>query len=50
MAQSAYCVRCQRKIIPGKVTRVRVGKRLAAKGTCPVCGGAVYRFVWQKER
>jgi RNase P subunit RPR2 len=45
MAQSAYCVRCQRKVIPGKVVRVRVGKRPAAKGICSQCGGTVYRFL-----
>lgn len=44
MAQTAYCMRCKRKVIPGKVVRVRVSKRPAAKGICPQCGSRVYRF------
>lgn len=45
MAQTTYCVRCKRKVIPDKVARARVGKRPALRGTCPQCGGRVCRFL-----
>jgi Domain of unknown function (DUF5679) len=45
-----YCVKCRtkRSIKNGKVEKTKSG-RSAAKGTCPVCGTTVTRFISDKE-
>lgn len=47
---SLYCVKCKAKrdIAEGDLTKTTVGKktqRPALKGSCPVCGTTVFKFV-----
>jgi hypothetical protein len=45
-----YCVKCRQKrsIKNGRVEKTKSG-RSAAKGTCPVCGTTVTRFLSNSE-
>ena len=45
-----YCVKCRekREIKEGKVAETAKGRPMA-KGTCPVCGTTVTRFLSAKE-
>lgn len=44
MAQ-AYCVKCHKKVeIKNPKVVTMKNKRKATKGSCPVCGGGVYRI------
>jgi predicted RNA-binding Zn-ribbon protein involved in translation (DUF1610 family) len=46
MAQTAYCVKCRRKVsISGaKEVKLKSGRK-ALKGKCPACGTTIYRFL-----
>ena len=45
-----YCVKCRekRQVTDGEVTRTAKGRPMA-KGTCPVCGTKVTRFLSEKD-
>ncbi|MEN6298610.1 MAG: DUF5679 domain-containing protein [Anaerolineaceae bacterium] len=45
-----YCVKCRQKrtIKQGKVEKTAKGRAMV-KGTCPVCGTTVTRFLSNKE-
>jgi acyl-coenzyme A thioesterase PaaI-like protein len=45
-----YCVKCRekRQVTNGEVTRTEKGRPMA-KGTCPVCGTKVTRFLSEKD-
>lgn len=47
---TAYCVKCRavREIKGAELVTLK-NERLAYKGTCPVCGTTVYRFVGRKK-
>ncbi len=51
MEFEGYCVKCRAKrtIKDGKVVTTDNGRRMA-KGTCPVCGTTVTRFLPSKEQ
>jgi len=46
MEFEGYCVKCREKrtVTDGKVETTEKGRRMA-KGTCPVCGTKVNRFL-----
>ena len=50
MEFEGYCVKCRQKrtVKDGKVEETAKGRRMA-KGTCPVCGTKVNRFLSSKE-
>jgi len=50
MEYEGYCVKCKekRQITDGKVEVTEKGRRIA-KGTCPVCGTKVTRFMSSKD-
>jgi len=50
MEFEGYCVKCRKKqmIKGGKVSRTSTDRPMA-KGTCPVCGTTVTRFLSEKE-
>lgn len=49
MEFEGYCIKCRKKqmIKDGRVEETAKGRRMA-KGTCPVCGTKVNRFVSSK--
>jgi len=51
MEFEGYCIKCKEKrtIKDGVVEETAKGRRMA-KGTCPVCGTKVNRFVSSKEK
>ncbi len=51
MEFEGYCVKCRekRQITDGQVEENEKGRRMA-KGTCPVCGTKVTRFLPSKEK
>ncbi len=50
MDYEGYCVKCRekRQVKDGKVVETSTGRPMA-KGTCPVCGTTVTRFLSNKE-
>ena len=50
MQVEGYCVKCRAKraIKDAKEVTMKNG-RLAAKGTCPVCGTGMFRFLPKKK-
>ncbi len=50
MEFEGYCVKCREKrtITDGKVGKTAKGRPMA-KGTCPVCGTKVTRFLSSKD-
>ncbi len=50
MDYEGYCVKCRekRQVTGGKVVETSTGRPMA-KGTCPVCGTTVTRFLSNKE-
>jgi hypothetical protein len=50
MEYEGYCVKCRekRKVTDGKVVETAKGRPMA-KGTCPVCGTTVTRFLSKKD-
>ncbi len=46
MAYEGFCVRCRKKVTiqNAAVVTLKNGRK-AVKGTCPSCGGVVYRFI-----
>ena len=45
-----YCVRCRQKIVMKDAKEVIMKNgRMAAKGTCPVCGTRMFRFLPKKK-
>ena len=51
MEFDAYCVKCRetRHVAEGTVTVTDKGRRMA-KGTCPVCGTTVTRFLPAEDK
>jgi hypothetical protein len=51
MEFEGYCVKCREKrtITDGRVEETAKGRRMA-KGTCPVCGTKVNRFLSSKDK
>ena len=44
--ETAYCVKCAKKVKPQKATRIKLKNgRHALEGTCPRCGTKVFKFV-----
>lgn len=42
---TAYCMKCDTKVTPVKVTRVTYpNKRVAERGECPTCGTTTSKF------
>jgi hypothetical protein len=50
MAEEAYCVKCKtkREIKDGREETMENGRR-AMRGTCPVCGTKIMRFLPSKK-
>ena len=50
MEFEGYCVKCRKKrtVKEGKVGKTAKGRSMV-KGTCPVCGTAVTRFLSDKQ-
>jgi len=50
MEFEGYCVKCRKKrtVKEGKVGKTAKGRPMA-KGTCPVCGTTVTRFLSDKQ-
>lgn len=46
MAETAYCVKCRRKVAVSNPQQVTLANgRSAVQGVCPVCGTKVFKFV-----
>ena len=43
---TAHCLRCEKSVMPIKITRITyANKRVAERGTCPHCGTTTSKFV-----
>lgn len=49
MAEEFYCMKCRKKVqvenFEKKTLKTKTGERTQLVGTCPICGGKVYKFV-----
>lgn len=50
MEVEGYCVKCREKRVMKDAKEVTMKNgRLAAKGTCPVCGSGMFKFLPKKK-
>ncbi|MEM3408339.1 MAG: DUF5679 domain-containing protein [Candidatus Micrarchaeia archaeon] len=49
MAEEFYCMKCRKKVqvdkFEKKTLKTKTGERAQLVGTCPACGGKVFKFV-----
>jgi DNA-directed RNA polymerase subunit RPC12/RpoP len=49
MAEEFYCMKCRKKVqvdkFEKKTLETKTGKRTQLVGTCPICGGKVFKFI-----